>query len=115
VPFNESTNPLFYLRTKNMYPTRLLGQSGALPCRPLRRRRLADTASISSKAWRNAKDPAADPRGVVRVLPERPHRVDLPESSSFQKGELFKDIGYWNLMFHQLGSEGFGYTADGNG
>jgi hypothetical protein len=39
----------------------------------------------------------------------------LPESSVFQKGELFKDIGYWNLMFDQLGSEGYGYTADGNG
>ena len=25
------------------------------------------------------------------------------------------DIGYWDLMFDQLGSEGFGYTADGNG
>ena len=25
------------------------------------------------------------------------------------------DIGYWNLMFDQLGPEGFAYTADGNG
>ena len=25
------------------------------------------------------------------------------------------DIGYWDLMFDQLGPEGFAYTADGNG
>jgi hypothetical protein len=25
------------------------------------------------------------------------------------------DIGYWDLMFDQLGPEGFSYTADGNG
>ena len=41
--------------------------------------------------------------------------VDLPESSIFQKGDLLKDIGYWNLMYDQLGSEGYQYTADGNG
>src|SRR6202041_4123369 len=41
--------------------------------------------------------------------------VDLPDSSVYQKGDALKNIGYWNLMFDQLGSEGFGYTADGNG
>ena len=41
--------------------------------------------------------------------------IDLPESSVFNKGDYLKDIGYWNLMFDQLGSEGFQYAADGNG
>jgi hypothetical protein len=40
---------------------------------------------------------------------------ELPESSIYQKGDLLKDIGYWNLMFDQLGSEGYNYTSDGNG
>src|SRR5205085_1921298 len=41
--------------------------------------------------------------------------IDLPESSVYKKGDLFKDIGYWNLMFDQLGAEGYSYTSDGNG
>jgi hypothetical protein len=41
--------------------------------------------------------------------------IELPESSIYKKGDLLKDIAYWNLMFDQLGSEGYNYTADGNG
>jgi hypothetical protein len=41
--------------------------------------------------------------------------VDMPEASVYQKGNLMTDIGYWDLMFDQLGPEGFAYTADGNG
>jgi len=33
----------------------------------------------------------------------------------FQKGDRLRDIAYWNLMYDQLGSEGYGYAADGNG
>ena len=40
---------------------------------------------------------------------------ELPESSVYQKGDKLKNIGYWDLMFDQLGGEGFAYTADGNG
>ena len=36
-------------------------------------------------------------------------------TSIFQKGDLLKDIGYWNLMYDQLGGEGYNYSADGNG
>ena len=36
-------------------------------------------------------------------------------SSVFQKGDQLKDIGYWNLMYDQLGSEGYNYAAAGNG
>ena len=41
--------------------------------------------------------------------------VEMSDTSVFRKGDLLKDIGYWNLMFDQLGGEGFNYTADGNG
>ena len=41
--------------------------------------------------------------------------AELPETSVFQKGDLLKDIGYWNLMYDRLGSEGYSYSADGNG
>ena len=117
VPFNESTNPLYYLRTKNMY--------------------LADITS-SNPAPYNVDHYAADESpddgfntieflaGSQQALPQTRRQwcdfyqngrivVNLPDSSVYQKGERFADIGYWNLMYDQLGSEGFSYTADGNG
>src|SRR5436305_5823466 len=117
VPFNESANPLYYLRTKNMY--------------------LADITS-SNPAPYNVDHYAADQSpddgfntiealaGTEKALPQTRRAwcdfyqngrivVNLPDSSVYQKGERFADIGYWNLMYDQLGSEGFSYTSDGNG
>ena len=119
VPFNESTNPLFYLRTKNMYLNDITSASPAPyyvdhygaddspdtgfntveSARPGRRRHLPQTRAAWCEFYQN---------GTHR-------RWTCRESSVFQKGERFTDIGYWNLMFDQLGSEGFGYVADGNG
>lgn len=117
VPFNESTNPLFYLRTKNMYLNAITSANPA----PYHVDHYG--ADDSPDTGFNIIEGLA---GTQKTLPQTRAAwcefyqngriaVDLPESSSFQKGELFKDIGYWNLMFDQLGSEGFGYTADGNG
>ena len=41
--------------------------------------------------------------------------VTLSDNSVFQKDDLLKDIGYWNLLYDQLGEEGYEYAADGNG
>jgi hypothetical protein len=117
VPFNESTNPLFYLRTKNMY---LNAITSATPA-PYHVDHYG--ADDSPDTGFNTVEALA---GTQKQLPQTRAawcefyqsgqiKVDLPESSVFQKGERFTDIGYWNLMFDQLGSEGFGYVADGNG
>lgn len=42
-------------------------------------------------------------------------KVHTGDASVYQKGDKLKDIGYWNLMYDQLGSEGYKYAADGNG
>ena len=34
---------------------------------------------------------------------------------SFPAGAPVRDIGYWNLLYDQLGDEGFDYSADGTG
>jgi hypothetical protein len=34
---------------------------------------------------------------------------------SFPGGTLVSDMGYWNLLYDQLGDEGFDYTSDGTG
>ncbi|WP_315921650.1 flavin monoamine oxidase family protein [Mesorhizobium sp. SP-1A] len=37
------------------------------------------------------------------------------DSQVYNPGDLIGNIGYWNLMFDQLGSEGFQYAADAGG
>ena len=34
---------------------------------------------------------------------------------SFPEGTLVSDMGYWNLLYDQLGDEGFDYVSDGTG
>jgi hypothetical protein len=117
VPFNESTNPLFYLRTKNMYLNSITSANPA----PYHVNRYG--ADDSPDTGFNTVENLA---GTERSLPQTRAAwcefyqngriaVDLPDSSVYQKGQFFKDIGYWNLMFDQLGSEGYSYTSDGNG
>ena len=117
VPFNESTNPLYYLRTKNMYLNSITSANPA----PYHVDRYG--ADDSPDTGFNTVENLA---GTERTLPQTRAAwcefyqsgriaVDLPASSVYQKGQFFKDIGYWNLMFDQLGSEGFSYTSDGNG
>ena len=117
VPFNESTNPLFYLRTKNMYLANITSSNPA----PYHVDHYG--ADDSPDTGFNVVENLA---GTEKNLPQTRAAwcdfyqhgriaVELPESSVYRKGQLFKDIGYWNLMFDQLGSEGYGYTSDGNG
>jgi hypothetical protein len=117
VPFNESKNPLYYLRTKNMY--------------------LNDITSSNPAPYNvdnyGATDSPDTGFGTVEALAVTANTgpqtrtewcefyrngridIDMPESSIYKKGDLLKDIGYWNLMFDQLGSEGYLYTSAGNG
>ncbi len=117
VPFNESTNPLFYLRTKNMYLNAITSTNPA----PYFADHFAATdspdtgfATIESLAVTQNSGPQTRAQWCDFYQNGRIN-VDMPESSVFQKGDLLKNIGYWNLMFDQLGSDGFNYTADGNG
>ena len=117
VPFNESSNPLFYLRSKNFYLNDITTQSPA----PYN----ADSYAAAA--------PPDNAFGVLQNLAPSTENssftrqqwndfyqhgrieAELPASSIFQKGDHLKDIGYWNLMYDQLGSEGYNYAADGNG
>jgi hypothetical protein len=116
VPFNESINPLFYLRTKNMYLNDISSSNPA----PYNVDHFGAAASpdtgfgtIENLAI-TAKYPSTRAEWC-EFYQKGAIKVDMPESSVYQKGDLLKDIGYWNLMFDQLGSEGYSYTSDGNG
>lgn len=114
VPFDESDNPLYYLRTRNMYLSDISSNNPA----PYN----ADNYAASS-----APDDGFNVVEQLAVTEEMTRQqwcdfyqtgrinVNTAPGSVFQKGDLLKDIGYWNLMYDQLGSEGYAYTADGNG
>jgi hypothetical protein len=118
VPFNESTNPLYYLRTKNMYLNDINSSNpapynvdhfGAATSPYNGFSILQDLAMTPEQAGKMTRTEWCEffQKGTISV--------DMPESSVYQKGDRMADIGYWNLMFDQLGPEGFAYTADGNG
>jgi hypothetical protein len=117
VPFNESINPLFYLRTKNMYLNEITSTSPA----PYYVDNYGATdspdtgfATVENLAVTATSGPQTRAQWCEFYQNGRIN-VDLPESSVYKKGDLLKNIGYWNLMFDQLGSEGYSYTSDGNG
>ena len=118
VPFNESTNPLFYLRTKNMYLNDITSSNPA----PYNVDHFG-AATSPDNGFLVLQNLAVTPAAAAKMsradwckfYETGAISVDLPESSVYKKGDLMTDIGYWDLMFDQLGPEGFAYTADGNG
>lgn len=118
VPFNESTNPLFYLRTKNLYLNDITSSNPA----PYNVDHFG-AATSPDNGFSIIQDLAMTPaqaQTITRAQWCEFYRtgtisVELQDSSVFKKGDRMTDIGYWDLMFDQLGPEGFAYTADGNG
>ncbi|HEY5029638.1 MAG TPA: hypothetical protein VIK39_14605 [Candidatus Angelobacter sp.] len=117
VPFYESTNPLFYLRTKNLYLDSVSSTNPApynvdhfgAAASPDQGFSIVEGLAVTSTTGPQTRAEWDQFYQNGRIT------VELPETSIFQKGEFLKDIGYWNLMYDQLGSEGFSYSSDGNG
>lgn len=117
VPFNESINPLYYLRSKNMY---LQDISSSKPAPYAVNNYGAATSPDQGFAILENSAVTAAAASFTRRNWDQFYRdgtiaSDLPEASIFNKGDPLKNIGYWNLMYDQLGAEGYGYSADGNG
>jgi hypothetical protein len=118
VPFNESTNPLYYLRAKNMYLQDITASNPA----PYNVNNYGATDSPDN-SFGTIQDIAMTPEKAAKMTradwckfyKEGTIQVELGDSSVYKKGDKLSDIGYWDLMFDQLGSEGYQYTADGNG
>jgi hypothetical protein len=117
VPFNEAANPLFYLRTRNMYLNDITSSNPA-PYNVDNFGAAAPPDTGFNIVEKLAVISGKPPETRVQWDDFYQHgriNVDLPDSSIFQKGDLLSDIGYWDLMYDQLGSEGYNYAADGNG
>jgi len=114
VPFNVTNNQLFYLRGRNFYLNDITSNNPApyavnnygattSPDQGFTQvEELAITGEMTRAQWCRFYD-----TGTITAT--------LPASCVFQKGDRLRDIGYWNLLYDQLGSEGYDYAADGNG
>lgn len=117
VPFNESSDPLTSLRTKNSYISEISSHSPA----SYNANNYGNTTSpddgftvIQSVAITKTKGPETRLEWA-NFYDTGTITTTMPESSVYQKGDLLKNIGYWNLGYDMLGQEGFSYLADGNG
>ncbi|HET9626758.1 MAG TPA: hypothetical protein VFP84_35590 [Kofleriaceae bacterium] len=116
VPFNVTNNQLFYLRSRNFY---LNDISSSQPA-PYAVNNFG--ASTTPDAGFGILEDLAVPRGQAQTrrwwcnfYNTGTIQSRMPDSSVFQQGDRLRDIGYWNLLYDQLGSEGYDYAADGNG
>jgi hypothetical protein len=127
LPFIESPERMYYLRGKNFYENGLTDVS-----------KLPYNFNAEFLAFlKNAK--VASPYTADNILAaiagvfapgqggqnaNRPSWCDYyaggtvdqaAATTSFPQGTGIRDIGYWNLLYDQLGDEGYDYAADGNG
>lgn len=133
VPFLQSSNRLYYLRGKQVYETTITSTAG-LPYN--------FNAEFKTFLENNLPPPSAtDPytadnilNGIAGLFAPPPYlgssNTDRTAwcnyyangtvgadgaTASFPEGTPIRDIGYWNLLYDQLGDEGFDYVADGTG
>lgn len=113
VPFNESTDQLLFLRNRNMYLNEI-GTGAPAPYNIA-----ADGAAQSPyngfSAVQDLVDSPTTRTGWCEFYKTGRLTRETGDTSVFQNGDLATDIGYWNLMYDQLGPEGYAYTADANG
>ncbi|WP_409415972.1 FAD-dependent oxidoreductase [Flavobacterium sp. PS2] len=117
IPFNESADPLMSLRSKNMYISDVTSNQPA----PYAANNYGEDAppddgftAIQSVAITQDSGPVTR-REWCKFYEDGKINIEMPESSIFKKGDLLKEIGYWNLGYDMLGQEGFSYLSDGNG
>jgi hypothetical protein len=113
VDFNESIDPLLFLRNRNMY----INNIG--PGDPAPYNIPADGASQSPfagfAAVQNLVTSPTTRLGWCEFYKDGTISKETGVQSVFENGDLASDIGYWNLMYDQLDNEGYDYSADANG
>lgn len=117
IPFNESSDPLMSLRAKNMYISDVNSNQPA----PYNAKNYNadgppddEFTTIQNVAITQTSGPTTR-REWCDFYDNGAITIDTGDNAIFQKGDLLKNIGYWNLGYDRLGQEGFSYLADGNG
>lgn len=120
IPFNVTNNQLFYLRSKNFYLNDISSNrpapynvnnygAGATPDQAFE---ILENLGIPDEVKKSGGFSRLE---WCKFYKEGRIIKKQPDSSVFQEGDLLKDIGYWNLLYDQVGAEGYDYAADGNG
>jgi hypothetical protein len=116
VPFNVTGNQLFYLRSRNFYLNDISSNRPApYAANNFDASTTPDQGFLRAGSRHRRPGISSSRRDWCRFYQEGRITAQLPGSSVFQQGDLLKDIGYWNLLYDQLGCEGFEFAADGNG
>lgn len=116
VEFDESTDPLYYLRGKNMYSSEINKEN------PVPYNIPNGGASVPPFTGMNEVGKLAITKDYPKTRLEwlefykcgTLERVS-DNNSVYKNGDLLRNIGYWNIMYDQLTNEGYDYAADGNG
>ena len=114
VPFNITSNTLLYLRSRNIYAYDITSTSPV----PYNADRYGSSGGAS--AGEGIVEDLAVQKNKTRAEWNKFYEngtidVDPGEGAVFTKGALLRGIGYWNLMYDKLGSEGYDYAADAGG
>ncbi|HEY4243285.1 MAG TPA: hypothetical protein VGM88_25910 [Kofleriaceae bacterium] len=115
VPFNVTNDQLFYLRNRNFYLNDISSHTPApydvigflADTTPDQGFATVEKLAVPSKAQTRAWWCDFYNTGTITKA--------VPDYSVFQQGDPVRNIGYWNFLYDQLGSEGYDYAADGNG
>ncbi|AYQ31260.1 hypothetical protein [Runella sp. SP2] len=116
VEFDESADPLYYLRHKNMYSSEISASNPA-------------PYNIPNGGAAQTPFYGMNEVGKLAITQDYPKtrldwlefnkygrlKYDTDTNSVFKNGDLVRNIGYWNIMYDQLTNEGYDYAADGNG
>lgn len=113
--FKTTDDPLFFLRQRNFYQSQITSLSPA----PYQ----ADYSLGGQPPDNGLNYVAARALGTQQPVTRADqcsfyHDGVLPDtfrSTTYNPGDPLKNIGYWNLIFDQIGSEGYLYAAAGNG
>jgi hypothetical protein len=127
IEFNTTTDPLLFLRGKQMYQSSISPQAPA----PYNTETMVTTTVDGFSVTMPANEVAADTLiGSISnsiVGDQASTRVKqcqfyaggiLPndfESSVYKPGDLASNIGYWNVLYDQAYNEGYQYASDANG
>jgi hypothetical protein len=130
--FGQSSNRLYYLRGNNVYEDNLTPQAthqlpygfnkqffdfiSQIPQKPNPNAITAD--NILGQIATNFAPNLSSSNAARRQWCDYYANGTVPAESAtlaFPAGTPIRDMGYWNLLYDQLGDEGFDYSADGTG
>ena len=114
-PFNTTEDPLFYLRQKHFYSSQISSSAPA----PYQADHCLATyppdKCFSFLAKQALGNQCPNTRIKQCAFYQEGKVPKSMESEVFLQESPLKNIGYWNLMYDQLGSEGYQYASAGGG